>query len=214
MKLTKFSHACVLVEDDTHTTLFDPGEFAWESGLFKLDTLSKLDYVLITHEHFDHCHQPFVAALIQKFPAAQFISTPEVAEQLKQWGAKKVATESDEHVQVTPHEHASMAPLAPTPPCQNVRFDYKGAITHPGDSIQFDDSKGILFLPLAGPWEAPIEAVRLGEQLKPKVIVPIHDWMWNDEWRLSMYDRLVDYYGQQNIQFLKLINGEPVTIDI
>jgi L-ascorbate metabolism protein UlaG (beta-lactamase superfamily) len=94
-----------------------------------------------------------------------------------------------------------------------VRFDYKNRITHPGDSIHLDDSKDVLFLPLAGPWEAPIEAVRLGEKLHPKVIVPIHDWMWNSEWRATMYGRLEAYYAQQSIKFISAVDGESVTVD-
>lgn len=214
MQLTKFSHACVLVEDTNHTALFDPGQFAWESGLVQIDDWAKLDYVMITHQHFDHFHKPFVEAIIAKFPDVQFFSTPEVVSQLKELGAQHISTESNDELTVTELTHDGMTPLAPSPPCQNVRFDYKNTITHPGDSIHFVDSKGVLFLPLAGPWEAAIDAIATGQNAKPRYIVPIHDWMWNDEWRTTMYDRMADFYQKQGIEFIKVVNGEPIEIAI
>lgn len=206
-------HACVLVEDEANVALFDPGQFAWESGLVHIEAWPKLDYVLITHEHFDHFYEPFVTELIRRFPDARFMSTPEVCKKLTALGAQHVYPESDEQVTLVPLNHASMAPLAGNPPCQNVRINYKN-ITHPGDSITFSDSRPILFLPLAGPWEAAVDAVATGEQSGAEIIIPIHDWMWNDQWRATMYDRLEQFYTGKNIRFLKPVNGQALTVEL
>ena len=55
-------------------------------------------------------------------------------------------------------------------------------------------------------------AVQLATQLKPQVIVPIHDWMWNDTWKKDMYDRLEMYFKNIGITFLKMTDGTPVEI--
>jgi L-ascorbate metabolism protein UlaG (beta-lactamase superfamily) len=210
LKLTKIVHSCVLVEDDEHTAIFDPGEFAWElNPLSKLD-LEKLDYVLITHEHPDHFSLDFVKALVDKFPELKIITTESIVEKLKDVGIK-ATEEPDDNVQVTYHEHTSMKPLVEHTP-QHIRFDYKDVITHPGDSIDIKSSKDVLLLPLAGPWEAPIEAVRLADRIRPKVVIPVHDKMWSDEWRSFEHERMEKYFASQNINFVALDNGESVRL--
>lgn len=212
MKLTKFVHACVLVEDEEHFALFDPGNYSWESGLFPLNRLAKLDYVIITHEHADHYSKPFVEALAQKFPEATFFSTQEVVSRLKQSGVTKALSLSHEDVTLKALEHESAAPLAPLPMCQNVAVIYKNKISHPGDSHHLTETKDILFLPIDAPWGSTVDAVRLADHLKPKVIVPVHDAMWNESWRVSMYDRLEAYFARQEIRFVKTVDGQPFEI--
>ena len=211
MKLTKFSHACVLVEDEEHTVLFDPGKFAWQSGQVKLDSWSKLDRVIITHEHFDHFHPEFVDAIVKQFPNVKILSTESVVSQLSAKGINSASSVSDGLVDIQPLSHESMEPLAP-PPCQNVRAHYKGVVTHPGDSHHLEDTKEILLLPVSGPWGATIEAVRMAVRLKPKAVMPIHDWMWNDEWRQEMYDRMEQFFPTKNIHFLRPVDGEAIEI--
>ncbi len=213
MKLTKFVHACILVEDEEHTALFDPGQFSWESGLFNVDALDRLDRVIISHEHFDHFHLPFVKEIFSRFPDVTFVSTEQVVAQLHEQGITNASSTSDDLADVAPLEHASMAPLAPLPMSQNIRVHYKNKVTHPGDSLELTETKDVLFLPLAGPWEAAINAVRLAVSLKPKVVVPIHDWMWSEQWRNVMHDRMEAFFGEQGIRFIKAIDGEPVEIE-
>ena len=57
LSLTKFSHSCVLLEQTERVILFDPGDFSWSEGLIKnkLDSLERLDYLILTHVHPDHC---------------------------------------------------------------------------------------------------------------------------------------------------------------
>jgi L-ascorbate metabolism protein UlaG (beta-lactamase superfamily) len=211
MKLTKYIHACVLVEDDEHTALFDPGLFAWESDQFSIEKIEKLDYILITHEHFDHFHLPFVQALVVRFPNVRIITTEAVVAQLREAGIQNATEEPDENVKVTYLAHASMAPLDTNPP-QNIRIDYKDKVTHPGDSLDFKDTKEILLLPLAGPWGSAAEAIRRADELRPEVVVPIHDWMWNEQWRTSMYERMEHYFAAQNIQFMSAQNGKTFRV--
>ena len=210
MKLTKFIHACVLVEDDKYSALFDPGEFSFDS--FPLDSLLKLDYVLITHEHPDHFSERFIKAIYSKFPDVQFFSTGEVVKKLQALGINKVSIDSDEIVSLSPLEHASMAPLSPLPMCQNVAIHFNNKVSHPGDSHHLTESRDILLMPLAGPWGAAIEGIRMAMKLKPKVVVPIHDWMWNNTWRQNMYDRLETFFQKEGVLFLKTTDGQTYEV--
>jgi L-ascorbate metabolism protein UlaG (beta-lactamase superfamily) len=214
VKLTKYVHACVLIEDDQHTALFDPGDFTYKSGLLNIDKIPKLDFVLITHEHFDHFSEPLIQQIIAKFPEVIFYTNQSVAGLLNNLGAKNVKTESDDVVSLKQLEHQSMDPLAPVPSCENVEIHYKNFISHPGDSHQLQKSLPILFVPLAGPWGATIDGVRMADRLKPKVIVPVHDWMWNDEWKGSMYSRIEEYFSALNVRVLKPVDGQTIEIDV
>jgi L-ascorbate metabolism protein UlaG (beta-lactamase superfamily) len=210
MKITKFIHSCLLVETPERVALFDPGNFSEQA----LDAggLDKLDDIFITHEHPDHCSIDLIRQLVAKFPDVRITSTSAVVKQLDSAGitasnqpaAGAVFFES-------PHE--SMAPLTPAPP-EEVGIHYLGLLTHPGDSHSFKESKDILALPVTAPWGSSARAVNLSMELKPRHIVPIHDWHWNEEARKLMYGRFEKYFGEQGITFHKLETGIPVEIAV
>jgi L-ascorbate metabolism protein UlaG (beta-lactamase superfamily) len=76
----------------------------------------------------------------------------------------------------------------------------------------FESTTDILALPIQAPWGATTDAVELALRLKPKIIIPIHDWMWKEGFRQAMYERLQEYFKQKGIDFKPLETGE--TIDV
>lgn len=212
MRVTKYVHSCLLVEDDDSAVLFDPGQMSWESRLLDIDKLQRLDSIIITHEHFDHYYDLFVRALKEKFPDTEIITTPSLAEKLNAADFTNVKSIGTAAVEIVEAPHESMEPLAPGPTVQNIGVNYKGLLTHPGDSYHILSSKDIFALPLAGPWGAAIDGIRLATALKPKIILPIHDWMWNDFWRQDMYGRLQQYFYNLGIKFINFVDGMPVEL--
>lgn len=213
MKLTKFVHSCVLVEDDGKTILVDPGQFSWQSGLFKIEALNNLDGVVITHEHFDHFNEEFVRAIISKFPDVLFVSTPAVVEKLPQLGAKQTTTESVDGIEIfSKAKHASLAPLGEAP--DNVAVHVNGKITFGGDRHDLEATKDVLALTVTAPWGSMTDAVGMALNLKPKIILPIHDWHWNETARNEAYDRLEAFFGQYGISVLKPVDGQPLDITV
>ncbi|MDQ5862445.1 MAG: MBL fold metallo-hydrolase, partial [Actinomycetota bacterium] len=53
MKLTKYTHACVRLEQDGRVLVLDPGTFSETE-----EALDGAQAVLITHEHGDHVDVP------------------------------------------------------------------------------------------------------------------------------------------------------------
>ena len=208
MKISKHIHSCLLIEEDTKKILVDPGIFTFESKALDINSLNKLDYVLITHEHPDHMHIPFIKEIKNKFPEVQFISNNYVAKLLKEEGIE-VNTESNNELKIkeVPHEK-----VFGTEPPKNVLFNIFGKLTHPGDSLHFSLETPVLALPIQAPWASLTEAVNKGFELKPKVIIPIHDWHWNDDARNTFYKRLIDYFGQKGIEFKGLQTGEVLEV--
>lgn len=186
------------------------GYFSWDSGLFDIAKLERLDDIVITHEHFDHMHLPFIQALVAKFPNVRITTTQAAAGQLKEAGLSNVQTESSEGVELFTASHESLAPLSIPP--ENTGVHYLGRLTHPGDSHYFTETKDILALPVTAPWGSLVRAAQLGSELKPKYIIPIHDAHWNETARASFYDKLEAFFKEQGIQFVKVQDG--VTDDI
>jgi len=208
MKITKFVHSCLLVETEERVGLIDPGIFSWESGLITGNSFERLDDIIITHEHEDHVHLPFMKVLVEKFPNVQIHTNQAVATKLQAVGFKNISTGNSEQVTFFPAAHESTEPLGQTP--DNVGFHYLGRLTDPGDSFECDMTKDILALPITAPWGAMTHAAALALDLKPRVILPIHDWHWNTAARKAAYERLADFFAAKGITFVPLVDGRAV----
>ncbi|HTB48605.1 MAG TPA: MBL fold metallo-hydrolase [Verrucomicrobiae bacterium] len=209
MKVTKFVHSCLLVETPSRSAVFDPGVMS-ESAL-RADSLARLDDIFITHGHSDHFSLQLVKELVAKFPNVRITSTPEVVAKLSQEGI----TASDQPPQGVgffdaPHENVE--PLFPRP--QEIGIHYLDVFSDPGDSHSFHETKAILALPVTAPWGSMIKALNLALELKPRHVLPVHDWHWSDTAREQTYDMLEGVLGEHDITFHKLQTGQPITIEI
>ena len=212
MKLTKFVHSCVLVEHEGKTVLFDPGVFSWNSGLIKVDSLPSLDAIVVSHKHADHCGEAFTRALVEAFPSTQWFAPQDAHEVLASWGVQDISNESRGNVNLTEGNHAPVDPFAEQ--VQNLVTHWEDLVTHPGDTHDFTETKDVLLLPIQAPWGTTVRAVKRALELKPKYVLPIHDWMWRDEWRETSYDRLEQLFAESPITFLRPIDGQPIEVNI
>lgn len=212
MKITKFEHSCLLVEmpaPQNRTTLFDPGMMS-ETAL----DISKIDYlddIVITHSHGDHLSLNLMKQLVAKFPAVKITAPADVVDLLEK---EDIAASSDpsEGISFFDAPHEAVEPLFITP--DQIGVHYLAMLTHPGDSHSFSETKAILALPVTAPWGATTTAVKLALELKPQYVLPIHDWHWRPEARDQMYSALEPAFAQHGITFVKLVTGEPVTLEV
>jgi L-ascorbate metabolism protein UlaG (beta-lactamase superfamily) len=212
MKITKFVHSCLLVEMPepvNRTALFDPGSMSEEA--LDVDNLMYLDDIIITHEHGDHFSLPLVQKLVAKFPQVRITATEPVVQQLSAAGIKASSQESD-GIKFFESPHESVEPMFPRP--EEIGVHYLDLLSDPGDSHSFRETKQILALPVTAPWGATTKAVNLALELKPKYVLPIHDWHYRDEARTSTYDRLETVFAEHDITFCKLETGTPVVIEV
>jgi L-ascorbate metabolism protein UlaG (beta-lactamase superfamily) len=212
MKITKFVHSCLLIEMPApvnRTVLFDPGVMS----PVPVDTLSYLDDIFITHTHSDHLDVELIKKLVEKFPDVRITTTPEIVETLQAVGVTASA-QAPEGVSFFASPHEVIRPYMPYDPPQEIGIHYLDLLTHPGDSHSFTETKSILALPVEAPWGSTVNAVQLALELKPKYIVPIHDWHWSDEARASSYKGLEKIFAEQGITFISPINGESFTINV
>ncbi len=210
VKITKFTHSCVLVESSEGVVLFDPGIFSWESGLVNLETFPRIDRVVVSHQHSDHCAEPFVRALVDKFPDLSWYAPRDSFEVLRSWGVNKVSNESTAKLVISEQNHALVEPFGVQ--VNNLVSHWSGVVTHPGDTHDFTETKDILLLPIQAPWGTTIRAIELVYELKPKYVLPIHDWMWNEKWRESVYTRLDNLLIDSSTKFIRPEGGKSIEV--
>lgn len=213
MRITKFAHACLLVEssDPTErTALFDPGTMS--SELVRSAGLRTLDDIIITHEHADHFDAGLVAWLVSCFPQANILAPAPVVEKLAGQGIA-ASSEASDGLEIFESPHEQMMPIGDRPPAQ-IGVKYLGVLAHPGDSHSFTERADVLALPVDAPWGSTVNAATLATRLQPRYVIPIHDWMWRDEWRSQFYDVLGTHFEAQGITFIKPVDGTPFTLDV
>jgi L-ascorbate metabolism protein UlaG (beta-lactamase superfamily) len=213
MKISKHLHSCLLVKENDKTVLIDPGIFTRQENALNLASLGSLDYILLTHEHPDHMDTQLINDLVSAFPNAKIISNPSIEKLL---GEEKITVYTDLSVlpkdadiqfEEVPHESLWDMQVP-----QNLLFTVFSKLTHPGDSHHVDTSADILALPLEAPWGSMKNAVELALRLKPKVIIPIHDWMLKDQIRQMLYQRLQGFFKEKGIDFKPMETGEVIEV--
>lgn len=209
MKVTKFTHSCLLVEDESASVLFDPGNFSWANGRFNLGAITKLDAIAITHNHADHCSVDFIKALLTQFPTAAVITNDEVKDNLEASGIQADFLPANQFLTPFSAPHATL-PSGPGP--KNMGYHFGSILSHPGDSLEFDQTRPVLALPYAAPWGSAAQAVAVCRQLKPQKVLPIHDWHLSEAGRQWYYDFLNQVLSADGIEFVPLSDGQPVQL--
>src|SRR5829696_254382 len=95
MRLTKYGHSCLLVEEGPARLLLDPGTL---SGGF--EELEGLTAVLVTHQHGDHLDLQRPRMLLDRNPGARVLCDEGSAEQLAAAGAAVEVVHDGEELEV------------------------------------------------------------------------------------------------------------------
>ena len=170
MKVTRYGHSCVLVEDGDGRVLLDPGMFS--TGF---EQLRGLTAVLITHQHPDHLDVERVTRLLEANPEATLV-TDEGSQLDLPRTVVHAGDALDLGTTVTVHgsDHAVIHPDIPGVP--NVGYLVGGRFFTPGDALTVPDADvEVLGLPTDAPWLKLVEAVGLLRDMKPAKAFPVHD---------------------------------------
>jgi len=170
VKVTRYGHSCVLVEDGDGRVLLDPGMFS--TGF---EQLRGLTAVLITHQHPDHLDVERVTRLLEANPEATLV-TDEGSQLDLPRTVVHAGDALDLGTTVTVHgsDHAVIHPDIPGVP--NVGYLVGGRFFTPGDALTVPDADvEVLGLPTDAPWLKLVEAVGLLRDMKPAKAFPVHD---------------------------------------
>lgn len=180
MKITKFGHCCLLIEESGLCVLTDPG--AWSEGY---ESVRDIDLVLITHEHQDHFHLEALQKVLAANPEAKVVTNSAVGALMQK---DSLAFELLEHGQAREDkgvkiegvgtEHAVIHSSLPV--VMNTGYFIGGKMFYPGDALTDPERPvDILALPVAGPWLKISEAIDYARALKPRIWLPVHDAILN-----------------------------------
>jgi L-ascorbate metabolism protein UlaG (beta-lactamase superfamily) len=212
MRITKFKHSCLLVDNEEARVLFDPGEFSWAEFKEELSSLKNLDFIVITHEHGDHYLPEALSKIYEKNSSAKIVCGESVASMLDRDGVKFERASNTELFNITVVEHAHLDQTIPI--FEDIRVIFDNTFLHPGDNMEIEESPAILAIPIFGPWyNGKIsDAIDLVIKLKPKYVIPIHDWHYRDEVREDFHKRLKDRTSSFGITALIQPDGETVEV--
>ncbi len=209
MKISKYIHSCLLIEDQGKTILVDPGKYTDREHALNLKEIDKLDFLLITHKHGDHMYVPFIKEIIHTFPTVTVISNQSVQDLLRQENIS-VTTEGNAYIKLDTLKHESSFDKG-TP--ENTIFTLFERLIHPGDNISYQNAAEIMALPVdCGMWGKVTIAVKRLADLRPKYILPIHDYRLKDDIRKDVYKRMETYFKDFHSIFLTIESGETISL--
>jgi L-ascorbate metabolism protein UlaG (beta-lactamase superfamily) len=208
MRLTKYTHACVRLQDGDRQLVIDPG--IWSEGT----ALEGVSHVLITHEHADHVDVDKLAAAQLANADLKVYAHADVAAQLEKLGDAVVTVASGDEfdaggfpVRVVGGAHAEI--YDGLPGCANIGFVVDG-VYHPGDSLFVPDVPvTTLLVPTSAPWLKLAEGIDFVRAVGPARAHSIHDAMLSEKGE-QILDRWHDMKG--NTRYSRIPVGETVDL--
>jgi L-ascorbate metabolism protein UlaG (beta-lactamase superfamily) len=219
MRLTKYTHSCVRLDDGDRRLVIDPGSFSPEGELsIALDDVSA---VLVTHEHPDHLDTDALAAAADADPDLRVWAPEAVCAQLDGLdplrgratavapgdafaaGGMQVRAFGGQHALI----HSSIPLVA------NLGYLVADAVYHPGDSFVVPEVPvERLLLPVHAPWSKVAEVLDHVIAVRPRHVHQIHDGLLNDR-GLGLADGQVDRIATRyGAAYARLGAGESVAL--
>jgi L-ascorbate metabolism protein UlaG (beta-lactamase superfamily) len=213
MRLTKFGHSCLLVEEQGARILLDPGMLS--HGFEELDGLTA---ILFTHQHTDHLDAGRLPGLLERSPGVRVVSDQGSAKPLGDAGAEvQVVHDGDEleigglPVRVLGRDHTVIHPDIPVVP--NVGYLVAGRLFHPGDALtRPGQAPEVLAVPAGAPWLKVSEAVDYLRAVGPRVGVPVHEQTISPV-GISLWYGMLEQLGARDRTTLRVLDdGNPVEL--
>lgn len=175
MKITKYEHACLVLEDGGKKLVIDPGKYAHSLP----PDLNNVSGIVITHVHQDHFDAANVENLIKNNPGVEICSTQQVADELKSHEIHVVSgglgcKAGTFELEFFGGQHAVVHNSIPVD--QNVGVLVNGIFYYPGDSFTKPEREvSVLAVPSGGPWMKAAEAIDFLVAVKPRKAFPTHN---------------------------------------
>lgn len=211
MKLTKYEHACVVLEEAGKKVIIDPGAFT-----LSLKDVSDTVALIITHEHPDHFEPRYIEQITQENPDL-LIFVPEGLDLNVEGDAVVHVVHAGNEHHVGPFDlkffgakHALIHSSLPRP--SNTGVLVNGTVYYPGDSFDKPDNAHpkVLLTPVSAPWLKIGEVIDFVDQVKPQICVPTHNALYSEIGNSLTENWLHGVCDKHKIAFTHLIPGNSI----
>jgi L-ascorbate metabolism protein UlaG (beta-lactamase superfamily) len=211
MRITKFGHACVRLEQDDSTIVLDPGAFT------DPEAVDGATAVLVTHEHADHWTPETLRRTdapvftIEAVAAAIRDQAPDVAERVT---VVRPGQDIDPGVPTTVVGE-KLAIIHPELP----HFDNSGylislgdiTVFHPGDALTVPKQDvDLLLLPVSAPWLKVSECIDYARDVGAQRSLGIHDAIYSEIGHSVITAQLQRFLGERAQTYVRLEAGSDL----
>lgn len=211
MKLTKYGHACVVLEEQGKKLIIDPGGFSPEFG-----DASDVVAVVVTHAHHDHFNSDNLQKILTINPEVKIFAPADAAEQFQSPNMK--AIKGGDTTEVGPFklefvgdEHALIHKTLPRPLNSGVLVNE--IFFYPGDSYVLPGKPvRVLAAPGNAPWMKVGESMDYITEVKPALCFPTHNGLLSEAGHQVYNAALQKACAAAGAEFRYLAPGESIDI--
>ncbi len=206
MRISKYEHALLVVEQSAAQLVIDPGSYS------NLPELQNVVAVVFTHLHDDHTSQEHAQTISRNFPAVKMFGTQEVVEKLT--GLDVQAVYHGDHYEVGPFQIDFYGDLHQVihrsiPLVQNVGVMVNSQLYYPGDSYTFpEQSVEILACPTSAPWLRISDVIDFLDLIRPKKCFATHNALLSEQGHALQNNRVQQIVEKHGGEFRYLNVGE------
>lgn len=196
MKLTKFEHSCFMLENESQTLIFDPGN--WSTDLVIPTNVAA---IMLTHEHADHFDKDLLRSIVDNNQGAIIVAPHEMAEKLTGFSIQGVApgdtvAAGPFTLQLFGGEHALIHPEITS--VVNVGVLVNDTFYYPGDSFALPGTPvKTLALPVTAPWLKISEPIDFMIEIHPDLAFPVHDHIASSDGK-ALVDRVISSFADNH----------------
>jgi L-ascorbate metabolism protein UlaG (beta-lactamase superfamily) len=213
MKLTKYTHACLVLEEQEQKLVIDPGSWTPDFG-----PLEGIVAVVVTHNHLDHFNMDNLTRIKQANPGVKLFGAAEVAQDASALGMNIVTGGQGIKVgafnlQFFGDMHAVIHSSFPPVP-HNIGVLVNNNLYYPGDSLTIpaDVAIQVLATPVSAPWLKMGEVVDFVTAVKPQRCFATHNAILSEQGQTIADNQMSAVCQQIGAEYLRLKTSQTITI--
>lgn len=211
MRITKFGHACVRIEQGGQVIVIDPGVFT------EPEAVDGATSILVTHEHSDHWEAERLRrsnALVHTIGAVAAQLPDDIAERTMVHSPGE-RPEVGVSTELVGEKHAVIYKDLPHFDNSGYLMEIEGVtLFHPGDSLTIPVTPiDVLFLPVSAPWLKASECIDYAIAVGARRNIAIHEAVYSEAGLAITLNHLQRFLEPREQQVALVPSGSDVLLD-